>query len=102
MKPIDISHANFEELKGYFDATRKDVHAIWLQVGECTTRRAAICGLRDILTFRPRTTELYQLGLLELVGREGREGVYRARTLDEWETHVRQAKTPVGAQQQLL
>jgi hypothetical protein len=36
----------------------------------------------SLLTFRPRTTDLYQLGLVVLEGRSGTEGVYSGRTFE--------------------
>lgn len=45
--------------------------------GPCTTRQLAESSGMSLLTVRPRVTELLELGLVELSGRLGREGVYR-------------------------
>jgi hypothetical protein len=37
----------------------------------------------DILTLRPRATELYQLGFLEVLESESHEGIYRAVSATE-------------------
>lgn len=46
--------------------------------GPCTTRQLAERSKVSIFTVRPRVCELVDLGMAELVGREGREGVYAA------------------------
>ena len=88
MKPIDFRNQTFEELKPLLDHRRAEVHHAWLKHGPGTTRDVADRADLDILTFRPRSTELYQLGLLELTGKDGHHGVYRARTIAEWELFV--------------
>jgi hypothetical protein len=91
MKPIDLSRATFAELKPKLNGLRSRVHRAWLAAGPGTTRDVAAKSGIDILTFRPRSTELYQLGLLELQGTapgHGHDGIYRARTLAEWENHL--------------
>jgi len=88
MKAIDFRNQTFEDLRPLLDHIRATVHHAWLAHGPGTTRDVADKADLDILTFRPRSTELYQLGLLELTGKEGHQGVYRARTIAEWELHV--------------
>jgi len=98
MKPVDFSHQTFDELKAYLDDIRADVHRAWLAHGPGTTRDIAAKAQVDILTFRPRSTELYQLGLLELIDKDGHNGVYRARTVAQWEKFVIQQRIPANPQ----
>lgn len=103
MSPIDFRNENFDAIKARFTALRQVVYRAWVAHGPGTTRAVAAKAQMDILSFRPRTTELYQLGLVKLVeGRgtkdegqtidsrpsplDGHQGVYCARTLGEWET----------------
>ena len=88
MNPIDFSKQTFADLQPLLDQRRAEVHAAWLAHGPTTTAGLAEAAGIPILTLRPRSTELYQLGLLELVGNEGHSGIYRARTLAGWEAYV--------------
>jgi hypothetical protein len=101
MKPVDLSRANFAELKNHFTEQRAEVHRAWLAHGPGTTRDVAAKSGLDLLTLRPRSTELYQLGLLEFQGRTGHDGLYRARTLEEWETYLAGIRQPASGQQML-
>lgn len=79
MKPEDLRDLTWETLQPMLRAVRGDVLAAWRRHGPCTTAQLAEkCGSITILTIRPRTTELYQLGLLELTSRDGTEGIYTA------------------------
>jgi hypothetical protein len=92
MKPIDFRNATFAGLQEEISAMRQSVWDAWIRFGPGTTRQVSQqCGI-DILSFRPRSTELFQLGVLELVEHPGHlvnvdahEGVYRARSVSEWE-----------------
>lgn len=54
----------------------------WLRaIGPATTSQIAEGMDINILTVRPRVSELALLGFVEPIGRDGREGVYRAVTL---------------------
>ena len=85
MKPIDFRNETFDEIRARLDLNRELVHRAWLAHGPGTTREVAAKAGIDILTFRPRSTELYQIGLLELADKDGHQGVYRARSLNDWE-----------------
>jgi len=77
--PLDIRNATFESIVEAQPALRRRVLDAWRAHGPCTTRElAARIGL-DILTVRPRTTELVQLGLVECTGSQRDGGIYRAR-----------------------
>lgn len=82
MKPIDYRNTTFNELKGQLHGMRIAAYEAYLDHGPGTTRQVAEASGMDLLTLRPRTTELLQLGFLELVpdkdGHRNREGTYRA------------------------
>jgi DNA-binding transcriptional regulator YhcF (GntR family) len=67
MKPIDYRNETFEQVKGRIDATRAAIwHAMQADGRALTTREiAALTGI-DLLTVRPRVTELVQLGFAVL------------------------------------
>jgi hypothetical protein len=114
MKPIDFSRETYATLKPRLAADKQRVYQAWADHGPGTTREVATRSGIDILTFRPRTTDLVDLGLVrlvedgELIQREvplepstlnpqhstcvswqhqqhGTEGTYKARTLGEWQ-----------------
>lgn len=91
MKPIDYRNETWENLQGHMTLIRSAVYEAWRKHGPGTTRDIAEKAGIDILTFRPRTTELFQLGFLTLWHDAGnsrrREGVYRARSYQEALTH---------------
>lgn len=105
MKPIDFRNANFERLREELDGVRAAVYRAWITDGPGTTReRAASSGI-DLLTFRPRTTDLCHLGLVTLADEQpdGTEGIYRARRPDEWETwRAAQAEAQISGQMALI
>lgn len=82
MKPIDYRNASFEDLRARLQGERMKVLSAWRQHGRGTTAEIAQKAEISILSFRPRTTELYQLGFLKLVNADerGTEGVYQAAT----------------------
>lgn len=90
MKPVDVRNANFDEIKKHICAKRQRVLDVWRALFEqngattFSTREAAKFGGMEILEFRPRTTELVQLGAVVMTARIGHEGVYRVRTEAEW------------------
>jgi len=78
----------FAELKGKLFSLRLSVYEALLEHGPCTTRELARVSEIDILTVRPRITELCQFGFVvedEATDRRGHEGTYRALTLAEAE-----------------
>lgn len=85
MKPTNIRDATFSSLRQNLGDARKAVYEAWVVHGPATTRELARKSGIDILTLRPRTTDLYNLGLVELVGTERTfEGVYRAVAEERW------------------
>ncbi|MCW0218375.1 MAG: hypothetical protein OJI67_08645 [Prosthecobacter sp.] len=86
MVPIDHRNHTFRDLQTRLVGLRLSVWEALLEHGPCTTRDLAqACGI-DLLTVRPRMTELHQLGLVTCLDHEGHEGRYQALTLAEAET----------------
>jgi hypothetical protein len=87
MKAIDYRNTNFEGLRGQLDGMRQAVYEAWVKHGPGTTRQVAQLAGIDILTFRPRTTELYDVGLVGLLdaAAPGREGIYHAVPAEQWD-----------------
>ena len=67
MQPIDYRTANWNDLQALLQGLRLSVLEAWRQHGPGTTREVSEKSGIDILTFRPRTTELYQLGFIAIV-----------------------------------
>lgn len=87
MKTIDIKRANFSEIFAQVEGLRA---LCWFALGKYgpgTTRQIADWTGLDLLTVRPRVTELCDLGFAYLSGRVGREGVYAARDYAEAAAH---------------
>lgn len=88
MKSIDYRNLTWDSIQETLTGLRLQVLDAWRAHGPATTRELSRVSGIDILTLRPRTTELLDLGLLELVqANEERtcrqqEGVYRARTVE--------------------
>lgn len=97
MKPLDFRNATFAHLRAtVLQGDRARVLEAWVQHGPGTTREVAAKAGIDILTFRPRTTELCQAGFLDTTNDAGREGVYRVLTRPEhaaWFAAQRRAAT---------
>jgi hypothetical protein len=83
MKPLDFSIENWESVRARVHADREAVWLAWQQHGPGTTEEVAARAGWDWRNFRPRTTELLQLGFVALVGRVRKSGVYRACTAAE-------------------
>ena len=79
MRPCDVRDLTFAELRGRIAGDRLAVLQAWSAHGPGTTSAVAKQAGIPLLTFRPRTTELFQLGAIALAGKRGHEGVYRAR-----------------------
>lgn len=104
LTPLDFSKANLADIQKRVTKLRLAVYEALLKHGPCTTRELATAMERDLLTVRPRVTELLELGLVALVGDERtHEGTYRALTWSEaaalQETQKRQ---PQPAEQLLM
>lgn len=89
MRPIDYRNAKFADLQEYIVRDRHRVLLAWREHGPCTTEGLAQLSGIPLLTLRPRTTELVQLGFVMLAGGAKRSGVYRAATDAEVLDHLR-------------
>lgn len=80
MKPIDYRNANFEEILEGLTESCQEVWEAWRKHGPGTTREIAEKSGIDLLTLRPRTTDLFQVGFVVLVdtAKKSRQGQYRA------------------------
>lgn len=86
MKPAELRNATWREVLTHITDDMHRVADAWLQHGPGTTRQVAEKSGISLLTFRPRTTDLFQLGFVECIGASGTEGIYRGRTTDEART----------------
>lgn len=85
MTTIDYRNATFADLQARLQGLRMQVYQAFHDYGPGTTRQIADRSGMDILTLRPRATELLGLGFIELIGGERHEGIYRARSMAEVE-----------------
>jgi predicted transcriptional regulator len=80
MVPIDFRNATFRDIQSRLSGLRASVYEALLDRGPCTTRQLSQVDGLDLLTIRPRITELVQLGLVECLETRGHEGIYSALT----------------------
>jgi hypothetical protein len=107
MKPVDFRNETFNSLQGWINGSRGEVYAAWAKHGPGTTDE--VCARwsdnpRAILSFRPRTTELFQLGFVCLDEAQGSagSGVYRVRTQPELAAWLaEQHRTAANTQREL-
>jgi len=86
MSPIDYRQETWEMVQKRVVSLRLSVWRALAAAGACTTRELAKHSGMDLLTVRPRITELVQLGFVRcLDDKNGHEGTYEARTLAEAE-----------------
>jgi hypothetical protein len=83
LTPENIRKLAFDEVLGWVNEERQAVYDALAQREPCTTRSLAEGMGHDLLTVRPRVSELLDLGLVELTGRIRHEGLYRAVPLQE-------------------
>ncbi len=99
MKPLDFRLATFADLQERLQGQRAVVLRAWQEHGPYTTHGLAAASGISILSLRPRTTELFQLGFICLADEQPAkgEGVYRVRTDAElltWWARQCEAATP--------
>lgn len=103
MKPIDYRNESFVQVQARVEGLRAAVYGAWRTHGPCTTKELAARSGLELLTIRPRTTELYQLGYVVLVESEHTaEGTYRAATSSEIFEHFQREQSAVRQPQGLL
>jgi predicted transcriptional regulator len=101
--PTALRDHNFDSLRATLDERRRGVLYALAQHGPCTTRQLALSARMDILSIRPRVTELKDLGLITYVGREAGEGVYAVTPQAEWQRwHAAQVEERTSGQLQLV
>ena len=96
MKPIDFRNETFASIQNRIAGSRAAVLAAWKTHGPCTTEELAERSGLSILSLRPRTTELLDLGFVRLNEDQAAkgEGTYRACTYSEhmaWFTEQQRA-----------
>lgn len=105
MKPIDYRNATYADLSDQLKGMRHTVLEAWRTHGPATTERLAELSGLSILTLRPRTTELFQLGFVVLDESSpkptGGGAVYRAATPQEVRQHFHHQKSAVSGEAQL-
>lgn len=95
MKPIDFRDATYATLREQLTGMRDVVFQAWIKHGPCTTEELATRAGLSILTLRPRTTELVQLGFVRLadVQPAGKgSGVYRMARSEEVLGYLREQR----------
>jgi len=103
MKPIDIRNENWADLKDRVCADRLNIYAaLSMAPAPITTRQLAEAMGMDLLTVRPRVTELCELFLVECVGRDGRDGLYVAVPWTRAENNFERAKAAAMDEQMVL
>ena len=83
LNTTEIRRMNFEAIFAQVNSLRFAAWGAVMRYGPGTTREIADRSGLDLLTLRPRITELLALGFVELVGRAGREGIYKGRNYAE-------------------
>ncbi len=101
MKPIDIRNEKFQTIYARLTEDRLAVYDALLAAGMCTTRELAERMHRDVLSVRPRVTELMAMCAAELCGRRDGEGMYRARPYVEWQACFAREQTRATIGEQL-
>jgi predicted ArsR family transcriptional regulator len=104
MKPIDYRNATFAQVQKTIDGKREEVLVAWQEHGPCTTEQLAERSGISILTLRPRTTELLQMGFVIHLGGVRHAGIYRAAAAHEAEAffQTKKREATVGVQSTLF
>lgn len=101
MKPTDCRDKTFHTIQGDLSGRLAQVYQAWLDAGPATTRELSNRSGIDILNVRPRTTDLVNMGLVIFSSTVAGEGVYRARTMQEWEAWRSAQLQAIGSSNQL-
>lgn len=80
MNAIDYRNHTWQDIKGRLSGLRMATYLAYVNLGPGTTREISTKAGISILTLRPRTTELLQLGFVEILDgtEDGREAIYIA------------------------
>lgn len=78
MKAIDYRNHTWDHVRGHLSGLRMQTYTAYVNYGPGTTREIAAKSGISLLTLRPRTTELLQLGFVEILDgtADGREAIY--------------------------
>jgi predicted transcriptional regulator len=87
MIPIDFRQTTFQALQARLTGFRATVLEALREGGPATTRELAKRMSWDLLAVRPRITELFQMGFVRCLDREGHEGTYEALSGAEARQH---------------
>jgi len=109
MKPIDYRNETFAAIKERLTGDRLRMLEGYRIYGPCSSRELSARLPMSILTVRPRTTELYQLGYLVCleIDRQpstvdrGRDSVFRVATEVEALAEFEKTKKEVCANEQM-
>jgi hypothetical protein len=85
LRPAQLRNLTWKEVRVHVSDDMQRVHRAWAEHGPGTTREVADKSGLSLLTLRPRTTDLYQVGMVECVDRRGGQGVYAYRSETEAE-----------------
>ena len=101
MQPIDHRNATFQDLQAKVTGNRLAVLDSLRRHGASTTRQLADAMGWEVLSVRPRLTELFQLGFVRCLDREGHEGTYEALSGSEArQVHARRQAEAFGTETQ--
>lgn len=102
MLPIDHRNATFQDLQAKVTGNRLAVLEALKRHGAATTRELAHAMGWEVLSVRPRLTELFQLGFVRCLDREHHEGTYEALTGSEArQLHAQRQAEALGTETQL-
>lgn len=87
MNTTQIKTENFEAIFARVQGLRALCWFALAKHGPGTTRQIAGWTGLDLLTVRPRVTELCDLGFARLAGKQKREGIYMACTYEQARAH---------------
>lgn len=97
----DVRNEVFLYLQSRLQKDRRRVYDAYMMWGPGTTREMAGRMGMDLLTVRPRATELLQDGLLETIGRDGHDGIYAAVRLLDAMRRAEEASRPQQMEMEL-
>jgi hypothetical protein len=94
MNAADLRNATWADIQPMLSGMRLVVLLAWRMHGPGTTENVAQTAGINLLTFRPRSTELLQLGLIALVDRDSNDGIYEAVPEDQARASFEAARSP--------
>ncbi len=77
MRPIDIRNETWQQVQSRLNQSLNEVWDAYKQFGSGTTEEIAKKSGITIFTLRPRTSDLFKMFLVELVGRNKDGGIYK-------------------------